>query len=79
MSWSGPLWPFCQRQLLVLRPLVPDAAAFADVEAQQSLEIQLAALTTWETYIFGRLKTFKVPFASRRPSSYLFLRQTGRF
>lgn len=33
----------------------------ADVEAQQSLEVQLEALSTWETYIFGRLKTFKVP------------------
>ena len=30
-------------------------------QAKQSLEVQLAALATWETYIFGRLKTFKVP------------------
>jgi hypothetical protein len=30
------------------------------VQAAQSLEVQLAALAAWETYIFGRLKTFKV-------------------
>ncbi len=30
-------------------------------QAAQSLEVQLAALAAWETYIFGRLKTFKVP------------------
>jgi hypothetical protein len=30
------------------------------MQAAQSLEVQLAALAAWETYIFGRLKTFKV-------------------
>lgn len=34
----------------------------SDVAAAQSLDVQLAALATWETYIFGRLKTFKNRF-----------------
>ena len=37
-----------------------------DVQAQQSLAVQLQALTDWEHYMFGRLKVFKV---SRQPSS----------
>jgi hypothetical protein len=36
------------------------------LQAAQSLEVQLAALAAWETYIFGRLKTFKVPFQPPR-------------
>lgn len=32
------------------------------MQAAQSLEVQLAALAAWETYIFGRLNTFKVRF-----------------
>ena len=31
-----------------------------DVQARQSLEVQLRALQDWEHYIFGRLKVFKV-------------------
>ena len=38
-----------------------NSSLIAHAQAKQSLEVQLAALATWETYIFGRLKTFKVP------------------
>ena len=31
-----------------------------DVQAQQSLAVQLQALSEWEHYMFGRLKVFKV-------------------
>lgn len=31
-----------------------------DVAAQQSLAVQLAALSEWEHYMFGRLRVFKV-------------------
>jgi len=31
-----------------------------DVQARQSLAVQLQALSEWEHYMFGRLKVFKV-------------------
>ena len=31
-----------------------------DVQAQQSLAVQLEALAEWEHYMFGRLRVFKV-------------------
>ena len=38
-----------------------------DVQAQQSLAVQLQALSEWEHYMFGRLKVFKV---SRQASAH---------
>ena len=35
-----------------------------DVQALQSLAVQLQALQDWEHYMFGRLKVFKVSLAS---------------
>lgn len=57
MAFKGPAF-HSNRQQLATSSM--DWLERADVEAQQSLEVQLAALQTWETYIFGRLKTFKV-------------------
>ncbi len=38
--------------------------AVQDVQAQQSLAVQLQALADWEHYMFGRLKVFKVSMAA---------------
>jgi len=46
----------------VLSPSLTSAAGgmLQDVQARQSLAVQLQALSEWEHYMFGRLKVFKV-------------------